>query len=157
MASLQVLEITGRDRRILQGKEIGSTVADLTNQCLCASLCSVRGCLAPLLKSLRFFPSLRELNLEKLNMDEHDLNGLLESFQVIPNLQLLDLSGNPLGYSVRYIVPHVIDLKKLRFLWIDQTNHSEEDLIYVRDNVQQALPELEIRGNTGRSPGCNQM
>ena len=90
-------------------------------------------------------------------MDEHDLNGLLESFQFIPNLQELKLTRNPLGHSVRCIVPHVINLKKLRFLWIDQTNHSDEDLIYVRDSVQQALPELEIHGGTGLSSGCNQM
>ena len=90
-------------------------------------------------------------------MDEHDLSGLLESFQFIPNLQGLRLSGNPLGHSVRCIVPHVINLKKLRFLWIDLTDHSEEDLIYVRDSIQQALPKLEIRGDTGLLTGCNQM
>jgi len=105
---------------------------------------TVRGCLAPLFRSLRFFPSLIELDLEKLNMDKHDLNGLLESFQFIPNLQELNLFGNPLGHAVTSIVPHVINLKNLRSLWIGYTGHSEEDLNYVRDTLQQVLPELKI-------------
>ena len=77
-------------------------------------------------------------------MYKYDLNGLLESFQFIPNLQGLNLSRNPLGHAVTSIVPYVITLKKLRSLWIGYTGHSEEDLNYVRDTVQQALPELKI-------------
>ena len=77
-------------------------------------------------------------------MDEHDLPGLLESFQFIPNLQELDLSDNPLGHAVTSIVPHVFHLKKLRYLYVLNTGHSEEDLNYVRDTVQQELPELEV-------------
>lgn len=92
----------------------------------------MRGPLAPLFRGLRLFPNLIELHLESLNMDEHDLPGLLESFQFIPNLQELSLSGNPLGHAVTSIVPH---LKNLRYIWIEHTGHSEEDLIYVRDTV----------------------
>ena len=58
---------------------------------------SVRGCLAPLTKSLRFFPNLRKLSLLGLNMDEHDLSGLQENFRFIPNLDTLELSDNPFG------------------------------------------------------------
>jgi len=100
---------------------------------------SVRGCLSPLFRSLRFFPSLIDLELEGLNMDTFELNGLLESFQFIPNL-----SRNPLGHAVTSIVPHVTNLKKLRSLQIGYTGHSEEDLNYVRDTAQQVLPELKI-------------
>ena len=161
MSSLQVLQLTQMDPSILRAKDMEALFGGLNKTMPLFQLTlngfSVRGCLAPLFRSLRFFPNLVELNLEMLNMDEHDLNGLLESFQFIPNLQELILSRNPLGHSVRCIVPHVINLKKLRFLWIEQTDHSDEDLIYVRDSVQQALPELEIRGNTGLSSGCNQM
>ena len=114
-----------------------------------------RGGLAPLFRSFRFFPNLLKLTLERVIMDEHDLRGLLESFQFIPNLQELNLSDNPLGHAVTSIVPHVIHLKKLRYLYIGQTSHSEEDLIYVRDTVQQALPELKIR--TGLLTECNRM
>ena len=41
---------------------------------------SVRSCLAPLIKSLPFFPNLREFKLEKLDIDEHDQCCLLKSF-----------------------------------------------------------------------------
>jgi len=88
-------------------------------------------------------------------MNEQDLRGLLESFQFIPDLWELNLSGNPLGHAVTSIVPHVINLKKLRYLWIDNTSHCKEDLNFVRDNVQHALPEIKI--STGLETGCNQM
>ena len=103
---------------------------------------SAGGSFAPLKESFRFFPRLAELHLSKLNMDEQDLLVLLESFQFIPNLQLLDLSRNPLGRAVRSIVPYVINLKKLRYLWIHETGLSVEDLTY----VQQALPGIRVEG-----------
>ena len=160
MSSLQVLQLTHTDRSTLRAAEMEALFGGFNKRMPLLRLTlngfSVRGCLAPLFRSLRFFPNLIELNLEMLNMDEHDLNGLLESLQFIPNLQELILSRNPLGHSVRCIVPHVTNLKKLQSLWIDETNHSEEDLIYVRDTVQQALPELKIR-DTGLFSSCNQM
>jgi len=84
----------------------------------------VRGRLSPLFRNFCFFPNLRKLRLENLNMDKHDLRGLLESFQFIPNLQKLSLSGD---HAVTSIVPHVINLKKLRYLCISNTGYSEED------------------------------
>jgi len=105
---------------------------------------NVRGCLAPLFRSFRFFPSLDDLELRKLNIDEQDLRGLLESFQFIPDLRRLNLSDNPLGHAIRSIVPHVIKLKKFEYLSIVKTGHSEEDLNYVRDIVQQALRDIFI-------------
>ena len=71
-----------------------------------------------------------------MNMDEQDLRGLLEGFQFMPNLGSLTLSGNPLGHAVTYIVPHVITLPRLEFIWLDGCC-SEEDL----KSVSQALPE----------------
>jgi len=103
-----------------------------------------RGGLAPLFRSFLFFSNLLELTLKELNIDEHDLRGLLESFQFIPNLHLLDLSCNPLGHAVTSIVPHVINLKKLRYLYVLKTGPSVEDWNYVRHTVKQALPELII-------------
>ena len=148
MSSLQELELTGEDGSILQAAEMEALFGGFDKTMPLRKLIftgfNVRGRLAPLFKSLRFFPNLVELGLHDLNMDEHDLRGLLERFQFIPNLQYLTLSSNPLGHAVTSIVPHVINLKTL---WIDNTNHSEEDLNYVRDTVQQALPELEIITN----------
>ena len=148
MSSLQVLELSGVDGSILEAEEIEALLGGFNKTLPLYRLAfrnfSSRGCLASLCKSFRFFPGLKELQLEKLNMDEHDLSGLLESFQFIPNLQGLNLSRNPLGHAVTCIVPHAINLKKLRSLWIGNTCDSEEDLNYVRDTVQQALPELKI-------------
>ncbi|KAL9979412.1 hypothetical protein ACROYT_G017077 [Oculina patagonica] len=150
MSFLEVLKLTGVDGSILEAKEMevlfGGFNKTLPLGKLTFSGFSVRGCLAPLAESLQSFPNLRELNLEKLDMDEHDLAGLLESLQFIPDLCKLNLSGNPLGHAVRYIVPHVSNLLELEYLWIDQTGHSEDDLNYVRDTVQQTLPELKIKG-----------
>jgi len=104
----------------------------------------VRGRLSPLSKSLRFFPNLLSLKLRELNIDEHDLHGLLESFQFVPNLQMLSLYNNPLGHAVTSVVPHIINLKELRLLWITNTGYTEEELNYIQDTVQHVLPELKI-------------
>ncbi|XP_020610668.1 uncharacterized protein LOC110049226 [Orbicella faveolata] len=148
MSSLQILGVTGVHRRIFKTEEMealfGGFYQTLPLHELTLRSLSVRGCLAPLFRNLHFFPNLIDLRLAMLNMDEHDLNGLLDSFQFIPNLGELNLSGNPLGHAVTSIVPHVINLKRLQYLWILNTGHSEEDLIYVRETVQQALPELKI-------------
>ena len=161
MSSLQTLELTGMHRSMLKAGEMealfGGFYQTLPLYGLTFTNLSARGCLAPLFKNLHFFPNLIELHLVMLNMDEHDLSGLLESFQFIPNLQELNLSGNPFGHAVTSIVPHVINLKKLRYLRIDNTSHSEKDLIYVRDTLQQTLPKLEILLDAGVLSGCNQM
>ena len=161
MASLLKLSLTGVVGSILQTEEMEALFGKLNKTLplneLNFSDFNVTGCLAPLTKSLRFFPDLTYLNLEKLNMDEHDLCGLLESFQFIRDLHELNLSFNPLGHAVRSIVPHVSNLRKLRFLRIHQTDHSEEDFNYVRDAIQQALPEIEIYGGTTDFSQCHTM
>ncbi|KAL9979409.1 hypothetical protein ACROYT_G017071 [Oculina patagonica] len=156
MSSLEVLEITGVDGSILKAKEMealfGGFNKTLPLHRFTFSGFSVGGCLAPLPKSFQFFPNLKECYLKKLHMDEHDLAGLLESFQFIPDLRELNLSGNPLGHAVRSIVPYVSKLPMLQDLWINQTGHSEEDLNYVRDNVQQTLPKHDIYEYINDSP-----
>ena len=112
---------------------------------------SAGGCLFPLFKSFRFFPNLESLKLNSLNMDEHDLRGLLESFQFIPNLKLLSLAHNPLGHAVTSLVPPVMNLKRLVCLDIDNTGSSVEDFNYVRDTAQQALPGLNFEPTTVHS------
>ena len=147
LSSLQELDLFGEDGTILEAAEVETLFGGFSKTTPLHTLScvdfSARGRLAPLFRSFRFFPNLVKLKLEMLNMDEHDLRGLLESFQFTPNLQELDLSKNPLGHAVTSIVPHVINLKKLRCLWIHSTGHSEEDWNYVRDTVQQALPEFQ--------------
>ena len=129
MSSLQEFVLTGAHGSIVKAEEMEALFGGFNKPMplcqLTLSDFSVRGCVAPLFRNLRFFPNLIALDLEDLNMDEHDLNGLLENFQFIRNLQELNLSGNPLGHAVTSMVPHVINLKKLRFLRINRTNHSD--------------------------------
>ena len=56
-----------------------------------------RGCLALLTKCFRFFPTLREVKLERLNMDENDQCGLLKSLLFIRNLTAMEIQTRPLG------------------------------------------------------------
>ena len=146
MSFLQELTLTGMDGIVLGAEEMEALFGGLNKILplyrLIFSGFRVRGSFASLHKSFRVFPNLKELQLSGLNMNEHDFRGLLESFQFIPNLQLLNLSGNPVGHAVLSIVPHVIYLKKLRWLWIDERGLSEEDL----NAVQQALPGIHVEG-----------
>ena len=148
MSSLQVLELFGEDGRILQAENMVALFGGLNKT---TPLCRLEfidfnagGCLAPLFRSFRFFPNLEQLHLIRLGLDEHDFRALLKSFQFIPNLQRLNLTGNHLGHAVRSIVPHVTNLLKLRFLSIKETSQSKEDLKYVEDTVQQALPRVMV-------------
>ncbi|XP_078366790.1 uncharacterized protein LOC144650891 isoform X1 [Oculina patagonica] len=146
MLSLQELELTGMDESILQAGEMealfGGFKKTLSLNKLSFRGFNVKSCLAPLTKSLQFFPSLTKLDLANLNMDEHDLCGLLESFRFIRKLEMLSLPYNPLGHVVRSIVPHITNLPWLWFLDIDGTS-SEEDLEYVRETVEQDRLEQE--------------
>ena len=147
MPSLETLELTGLDGISLQAVEMEALFGGFNKTLPLRELSftgfSIRGCLAPLAKSLRFFPRLGRLTLSMLNMDEHDLHGLLESFRFIPDLYVLDVSHNPLGHAVTSIVPHVINLSKLDILSISETS-SDEDLDYVRETVRQAPPRNTI-------------
>ena len=149
MLFLQDLQLTGLRGSILGAEEMEALFGGFNKTMpLCTLIFrdfSVTGSFTPLYRSFRFFPSLKVLDLSMLNMDEHDLRGLLESFQFIPNLQLLNLSDNPIGDAVTSIVPHVVNLKKLQCLLIDVPGLSEEDLIYVRDTVKQALPGIQVK------------
>ena len=147
MSSLRTLQLTGVVGSILQAEEMDALFdgfkKTLPLRLLNMSGFRVRGCLAPLTKSLCFFPTLQYLTLTMLNMDKSDLHGLLESFRFIPSLWELDLSRNPLGHAVTSIVPQVLNLPKLELFDLSQTA-SEEDLNYVRETVKQARPHLDF-------------
>ena len=151
MSSLETLELTGVNGSSLQTNEMealfGGFSKTLPLTKLTLSGFNVTGCLAPLIKSLQFFPSLARLDLKELNKDERDLSELLANFRFVPDLSMLNLSHNPLGHAVRSIVPHISNLQKLQFLWIENTSYSGEDLNYVRGALQQALPKLIIRSD----------
>ena len=62
---------------------------------------SARGSLASLAKNLCYFPCLKRLQLEYLDMGEADLSSVLENFKYIPDLQVLYLKDIPLRQAVR--------------------------------------------------------
>ena len=139
MSSLRELELTGLDGSVVPAEQMERFFDGFTEKLpllmLHFSGFNVRGCLAPLTRSFSSFPNLMYLSLRNLNMDEHDLHGLLESFRFIPNLEQLDLSFNQLGPAVTSIVPHVINLPELYFLYLNRTG-SEEDLNSVRQELR---------------------
>ena len=101
MSSLQVLELYEMDGSILQAEEMkalfGRIRKTLPLYQLTFSSFDEISCLAPLNQSLRFFPNLRALHLEKLNLNEHDLCGLLESWSFIYNLTEVQVRGGQPG------------------------------------------------------------
>ena len=145
MSSLRELELTGLDGSVVPAEQMERLFDGFTEKLPLYTLhfsgFNVRGCLAPLTRSFSSFPDLMHLSLGNLNMDEHDLRGLLESFQFIPNLKQLDLSGNQLGPAVTSIVRHVINLPKLYSLYLYRTG-SEEDLNSVRQELRDCLVQV---------------
>ncbi|KAL9979405.1 hypothetical protein ACROYT_G017064 [Oculina patagonica] len=120
MSSLQELELTGVDGSILQAKEMealfGGFNKTLTLSELTFSGFSVRGSLAPLTKSFRFFPNLSKLELTMLNVDEHDQCCLLESIRLfVSNVKEIRVQVKSLGRAhcstEEVYLSHAIDNK----------------------------------------------
>ena len=96
MSFLKDLELSGVDGSILQVEEMEALFGGINKtfsalKQLSLGKFNVRGSLAPLIKRVYFFPNLARLKLWKLNVDEHDLHGLLEKLTSIPNLKALVL------------------------------------------------------------------
>ena len=103
MSSLQEFKLTGVDGSILKAKEIevlfGGFYKILPLHKLTLNGFSVTGCITPLIKSLRFLPNLRELKLEKLNLDEHKQCRLLESLSLTSCVTQLRIKSKSLGHA----------------------------------------------------------
>ena len=100
---------------------------------------------APLTEKFRFFPDLKKLMLEDVNLDGDGLCLLLEGSRFIPNLQHLDLSHNPLGRAVRVIASYLDKLPELRKLLIyDRSGDGSEDLKYVWKAAKELRPEISV-------------
>ena len=91
-----------------------------------------------------FFPRLKLLHLEDLDLDEADFIGLLENLKFIPDLCIVTLNGNPLGHAVRLMVPYSPKMEKLEYFGLRRGDCSDEDLNYVREAVKGKLPQLRI-------------
>ena len=105
---------------------------------------SARGSLAPLAKSLCFFPCLVVLNLQYLNMCEADLSVLLKNLKFTPDLQRLYLRGNPLGHAIRSMIPYLLKQQNLEEVHFRKGDCSQEDFDYVQNAVKERRLQLRI-------------
>lgn len=146
MTSLEILFLAG-EGNCLNVEEMkalfGGFKRTIPLTILCFVRFSARGTLRPLINSLSFFPDLDDLTLVELDMDEHDLRGLLERCRFIPKLRLLDLHGNPLGHAVTSILPHISNLPNFCDLDLTGAACSEEDKNCLREAFGQ-LPHFGI-------------
>ena len=152
LSSLQTLRIRGSDGCSLQHKELETVFgrfnrpSSLTG--LSISRFSARGSLGSIASNLCFFPSLRILELEDLDMGEADLSDLLENLKFTPDLRRLCLMGNPLGHAVRSMIPYLLELQKLQYVCFRVGDCSEEDLEYVQQAVKEKRPQLKIMSHS---------
>ena len=105
---------------------------------------TARGSLAPLAKNLYLFSCLKVLDLDNLDMDEADLSGLLENLKFTPNLRSLHLMGNPVGLAVRSMIPYLFEQQKLKVLYFQLGDCSEENLRSVQEAFKEKRPRLKI-------------
>ena len=148
MSALRKLKLTGSDGSILDVEEMEALFGGINTKMLLKTLYfsgfCVKGVLAPLTKSFQFFPNLQQLMLIALHLDEEDLQGLLENLKFIPELFKLDLSDNPLGRAVNSLVPHLVEMSRLRDVNLCQTA-SEQELNSFQEQVKHARPYIHIR------------
>ena len=122
MSSLERLMLRGAHGSILQAEELEALLGGFNKtfpvlQSFHFSNFAIKGCLAPLTECFRFFPSLKFVLLQNLNLDERDLPGLLESLKSIPDLRELFLDDNPLGDKdkVKSIVKQALPQVRLTY------------------------------------------
>ena len=154
LPALKEVRVSGSDGCSLQHKEMEAMFGKFKRPSglirLKISNFSSRGTLAQVTRNLCFFPSLRQLELEALDMGEADLYGLLENLKFIPDLSALSLMGNPLGQAVRLMVPYLLNQPGL-FLEFGQGDCSEEHLNYVREAIK-GKSNIHLRIKTNMSP-----
>ena len=148
LSALETLKISGSDGCNLQQKEMEalfgrfSRPSSLTQ--LWITFFSARGSLGSIANNLCFFPSLMILRLEDLDMCEADLSDLLKNLKFTPDLRRLSLLGNPLGHVVRSMIPYLLKQQKLKEVYFEEGDCSEEDLKYVQEAVKEKRPRLKI-------------
>ena len=97
MSSLERLQVTGAKGSILRTEEMEALFGGLNKALplnwLTISGFSARECLAPLSRSLRFFPGLTALHLDEFNMDDLEIRAFLESLTFIRHHLVIYLTG----------------------------------------------------------------
>jgi len=146
MPSLEILEVNGANGSILQAEDMEALFGGLNKTLPLHWLTfrgfSARGCLAPLSKSLRFFPRLRLLDLDEFNMDDQDICALLEGLAFIRNNLNIHLSGKPLRAAVRFTIDH--DQRCRTSVWFYRSQCLKEDMNYVKETFKQVLPRVKF-------------
>ena len=91
MSSLLHLSISGPERGFLETNEIEASPTEFDRTSLVSQLFTFNtgGC--------RFLPSLRDLELSRLNLNERGLRELLDNWKFFSELRYLSLYDNPLG------------------------------------------------------------
>ena len=148
LSALETLALSGSDGCNLQQKEMEALFGRFSRPSslrrLSITCFSARGSLASLAKNLCFFPCLKSLQLEDLDMGEADFRSFLENLKYIPDLHRLYLTDNPLGQAVRLMTPYLLQQKKLVSVCFRQGDASEEDLNYVQKAVKEKRRQLSI-------------
>ena len=148
LSALETLALSGSDGCNLQQKEMEALFGRFSRpsslRTLSITCFSARGSLASLAKNLCFFPCLKSLQLEDLDMGEADFRSFLENLKYIPDLHRLYLTDNPLGQAVRLMTPYLLQQKKLVSVCFRQGDASEEDLNYVQKAVKEKRRQLSI-------------
>ena len=148
LSSLRKLNISGSGGCSLQHKELEALFGRFNRPSSLTELCitrfSARGSLGSTANNLCFFPNLRVLELEDLDMGEADLSDLLKNLKFTPDLRSLSLVGNPLGHAVRSMMPYLMEQKNLEVIYFRPGDCSEEDLKYVQEAVKERRPRLNI-------------
>ena len=155
LPALKEVRVSGSDGCSLQQEEMEAMFGKFKrpSRLIRLKICnfSSRGTLAQVTRNLCFFPSLRHLDLEALDMVEADLCGLLENLKFIPDLSTLSLMGNPLGKAVRLMVPYLLNKQHYLHLQFGQGDCSEEDLNYVREAIK-GKSNIELANKANMSP-----
>ena len=73
-------------------------------------------------------PSLTMLNLGKTEMGAKEATAVFRCLPSISLLQILHLSGNPLGYGIMELAKHLNFVPGLRQLWLIDTQMGEEEI-----------------------------
>ena len=154
LPALKEVRVSGSDGCSLQQEEMEAMFGKFKrpSRLIRLKICnfSSRGTLAQVTRNLCFFPSLRHLELEALDMGEADLCGLLENLKFIPDLSTLSLMGNPVGQAVRLMVPYLLNKQDL-FLQFGQGDCSEEHLNYVREAIK-GRSNITLENKANMSP-----
>ena len=149
LSALETLKISGSDGCNLQQKEMEALFGRFSRPSsliqLWITFFSARGSLGSIANNLCFFPSLMILRLEHLDMCEADLSELLKNFKFTPDLRRLSLLGNPLGHLVRSMIPYLLKQPKLKEVYFEEGDCSEEDLKYVQEAVKEKRSRLKIK------------